>query len=168
MASDEYRVIVEKPFDPETTKQPCGPRWGGDVYVLTAEHLAALKAGKAMALDVMNEYLTFVVLEKPENMETVQPEGQRTVIRQVERVNSTHATRFRQWATRVLREYLVQGYTFNQQQLAERGLVWYLRLNETLLARPVEQLINDNTLVALVRLIEQFLLLRDTAQKEPE
>lgn len=53
--------------------------------------------------------------------------------------------------------------------------LWYLRLNQTLLARPVEQLINDNTLVALallvaeslpehkellVRLIEQFVLLK--------
>ena len=61
--------------------------------------------------------------------------------------------------------------------------LWYLRLNESLLARPVEQLINDNTLVALallvaeslpeqkellVRLIEQFVLLQDTARKESE
>lgn len=61
--------------------------------------------------------------------------------------------------------------------------LWYLRLNQTLLARPVEQLINDNTLVALallvaeslpehkellVRLIEQFVLLQDTVRKEPE
>ena len=61
--------------------------------------------------------------------------------------------------------------------------LWYLRLNQSLLARPVEQLINDNTLVALallvaeslpeqkellVRLIEQFVLLQDTARKESE
>jgi prophage maintenance system killer protein len=61
--------------------------------------------------------------------------------------------------------------------------LWYLRLNHSLLARPVEQLINDNTLVALallvaesqpehkellVRLIEQFVLLQDTARKESE
>lgn len=65
--SDEYMVIVDKPFDPETTEQPFGKRWGGDVFMLTAEHLAALQAGKAIALDVMNEYLTFVVLEKPKN-----------------------------------------------------------------------------------------------------
>ena len=53
--------------------------------------------------------------------------------------------------------------------------LWYLRLNETLLARPVEGLINDNTLVALallvaeslpkqkeliIRLIENFILLK--------
>lgn len=54
--------------------------------------------------------------------------------------------------------------------------LWYLRRNQHLLARPVEQLINDNTLVALallvaesqpdqktlmIRLIEHFILLRE-------
>tara|TARA_R110002110_G_scaffold61225_3_gene172031 strand:+ start:1095 stop:2099 length:1005 start_codon:yes stop_codon:yes gene_type:complete len=54
--------------------------------------------------------------------------------------------------------------------------LWYLRRNQMLLARPVEQLINDNTLVALallvaeslpnqktlmIRLIEHFILLRE-------
>ena len=67
-------------------------------------------------------------------LETVQKEGSRTVTRQVEhysldaiisvgyRVNSTRATRFRQWATQVLREHLVQGYTLSQQRLRERGI----------------------------------------------
>lgn len=67
-------------------------------------------------------------------METVQKEGQRSVNRQVEhynldaiisvgyRVNSTRATRFRQWATQVLRQHLVQGYTLNQRRLQERGI----------------------------------------------
>ena len=55
--------------------------------------------------------------------------------------------------------------------------LWYLRINQHLLARPVEKLINDNTLVALallvaeskpdqkelmVRLAEHFILLKDT------
>lgn len=31
------------------------------------------------------------------------------------RVNSTNATRFRQWANRVLRDYLLRGYAFNQR-----------------------------------------------------
>lgn len=55
--------------------------------------------------------------------------------------------------------------------------LWYLRRNASLLARPVEQLINDNTLVALallvakslpdqkalmIRLIEHFILLKES------
>ncbi|MGC7560801.1 RhuM family protein [Pasteurella sp. PK-2025] len=54
--------------------------------------------------------------------------------------------------------------------------LWYLRLNQALLAKPVEQLINDNTLVALallvaeslpeqkelmIKLIEHFILLKE-------
>jgi len=38
------------------------------------------------------------------------------------RVNSTRATRFRQWATRILREHLTQGYTLNDHRLAQQGL----------------------------------------------
>ena len=38
------------------------------------------------------------------------------------RVNSKRAVRFRQWATRTLREHLVSGYTMNERRLAERGL----------------------------------------------
>ncbi len=38
------------------------------------------------------------------------------------RVNSTRAVRFRQWATRTLREHLVRGHTLNERRLAERGL----------------------------------------------
>lgn len=45
-----------------------------------------------------------------------------TIISVGYRVNSAQATRFRQWATRTLREHLVQGYTLNQTRLAERGI----------------------------------------------
>jgi len=38
------------------------------------------------------------------------------------RVNSTRATRFRQWATRVLREHLTKGYSLDEHRLAQRGL----------------------------------------------
>ncbi len=61
-------------------------------------------------------------------METVQQEGGRRVSRQIEhfnldavisvgyRVNSARATRFRQWATRIPREHLTEGYTLNRQR----------------------------------------------------
>lgn len=37
------------------------------------------------------------------------------------RINSTHATRFRQWATTVLREHLTQGYTLNRQRFEQNA-----------------------------------------------
>lgn len=37
------------------------------------------------------------------------------------RVNSTQATRFRQWATKTLKQHLLQGYTLNEQRLTENA-----------------------------------------------
>lgn len=38
------------------------------------------------------------------------------------RVNSARATQFRQWATKLLKQHLVQGYTLNEKRLQERGV----------------------------------------------
>ncbi|MAZ77485.1 MAG: hypothetical protein CMF39_02270 [Legionellaceae bacterium] len=38
------------------------------------------------------------------------------------RINSSQATKFRQWATRVLKEHLIRGYTTHEKRLAERGI----------------------------------------------
>ena len=65
---------------------------------------------------------------------TVQQEGTRKVSRIIEwfnldaiisvgyRVNSKRGTQFRIWATSILKDHLVQGYTLNQKRLAEEGL----------------------------------------------
>lgn len=67
-------------------------------------------------------------------MEIVRKEGKRRVARLVDlynldmiisvgyRVNSARATRFRIWATQVLRQHLIQGYTLNERRLKERGI----------------------------------------------
>lgn len=38
------------------------------------------------------------------------------------RVKSRRGVQFRQWATRLLKEHLIAGYTLNQQRLQERGI----------------------------------------------
>lgn len=65
---------------------------------------------------------------------TVQREGGRTISREVEyfnldailsvgyRVNSKRGTQFRIWATRTLRDHLLQGYSLNARRLAEQGV----------------------------------------------
>ncbi|MGE4443307.1 MAG: RhuM family protein [Desulfomicrobium sp.] len=67
------------------------------------------------------------------NFATVQDEGGRNVSRNLAhynldviisvgyRVKSPQGVRFRQWATRVLREHLVQGYTINRKRLSENA-----------------------------------------------
>ena len=64
---------------------------------------------------------------------TVQMEGGRQVKRKIEyynldvmlsvgyRVNSKVATRFRQWATKTLREHITKGYTINRKQIAKNS-----------------------------------------------
>ncbi len=65
---------------------------------------------------------------------TVQMEGSRKVRRDIEwynldaiisvgfRVNSKRGVRFHQWATSVLKDHLIKGYTVNEGRLAEKGL----------------------------------------------
>lgn len=65
---------------------------------------------------------------------TVQKEGDREVKREVEyynldaiisvgyRVNSKEGVQFRKWATQVLKEHLIRGYTTYDKRLSERGV----------------------------------------------
>jgi death-on-curing family protein len=65
------------------------------------------------------------------NFATVQKEGNREVIREIEyynldmiisvgyRVNSKRATKFRQWATSILKNYILKGYVINKKRLDE-------------------------------------------------
>jgi predicted nuclease of restriction endonuclease-like (RecB) superfamily len=53
--------IVDAPFDAtDGAATPFGRRWGGGVVALGPAHLDALADGKALALDVRNEYVLFV------------------------------------------------------------------------------------------------------------
>lgn len=64
----------------------------------------------------------------------VRQEGKRQVQREIDhynldmiisvgyRVKSRRGVQFRKWATQVLKDHLVQGYTLNQRRLAERGI----------------------------------------------
>ncbi len=64
-------------------------------------------------------------------LETVQKEGNRKITRKIEcynldailsvgyRVNSKQATQFRIWATRTLKQHLLQGYTINKKRIGQ-------------------------------------------------
>lgn len=59
------------------------------------------------------------------------------------RIKSPRGVQFRQWATSVLKEHLVQGYTLNQRRLQERGIEFEQAV--TLLSRTLsnQQLVNN-------------------------
>jgi prophage maintenance system killer protein len=98
----------------------------------------------------------------------VRTEGKREVRRSIKhynldaiisvgyRVSSKRAVRFRQWATRTLREHLVRGYTLNKKRLAERGLK-EARDTLDLLARTLkQQALVDDTGAAVLDLIKGY------------
>ncbi|MFA5630236.1 MAG: virulence protein RhuM/Fic/DOC family protein [Porticoccaceae bacterium] len=71
----------------------------------------------------------------------VRQEGKRQVQREIDhynldviisvgyRVKSHRGMQFRRWATQVLKDHLVQGYTLNQRRLAERGVEFEQAVN---------------------------------------
>lgn len=94
---------------------------------------------------------------------TVQEEGGRAVTRQVEyynldaiisvgyRVNSRRGTQFRIWATQVLRDHLLQGYTANVRRLA--ALQQTVRLVGTLADR---RRLSGDEATALLRVLRDY------------
>lgn len=71
------------------------------------------------------------------------------------RVKSQRGVQFRQWATRVLNEHLVQGYTLNTTRLAERGIGEAQQAIE-LLARTLnnQALVNDAGSAVLALIVD--------------
>jgi prophage maintenance system killer protein len=71
------------------------------------------------------------------------------------RVNSSRATQFRIWATQILKQHLVAGYTLNQRRLQEKGIEFDQALN--LLSRTLsnQQLVKPDG-EAVVRVISDY------------
>ena len=105
----------------------------------------------------------------------VHQEGSREVSREIEhynldviisvgyRVRSQEGTRFRQWATRTLREHLTKGWTRNRQRLETnaRELAAALRLVQTAASSPDLDLVAGRGLLDIVtRYAQTFLLLQ--------
>ncbi|TDT37738.1 Fic/DOC family protein [Halospina denitrificans] len=122
----------------EDDSHPVEVRLQGETVWLTQKQMAEL-FGKD--LRTVNEHIGNVYEEGELGREgtirkfrIVRQEGKRQVQRAVEhysldviisvgyRVKSQRGVRFRQWATRVLREHLTQGYSLNEHRLAQQGL----------------------------------------------
>lgn len=87
------------------------------------------------------------------------------------RVNSKRGTQFRQWATKRLKDYLIEGYAVNQKRLKERNLeLKYLKEGISILRRAIEQqahsLADAGNLAALLEQFSAGLLLLDDYDHE--
>lgn len=96
-----------------------------------------------VGLHLKNIFLEAELVESAttEDFSVVRQEGKREVRRRIKhynldaiisvgyRVSSKRATQFRKWATDLLKQYLVQGYTLNQRRLTERGIEFEQAVN---------------------------------------
>lgn len=122
----------------EAEAQRVEVRLEGETLWITQAQMAELfdTSTDNISLHLKNVYKEHELDEQAttEDFSVVRQEGKRQVKRKLKhydldaiisvgyRVNSTRATRFRQWATRVLREHLTQGYSLNEHRLAQQGL----------------------------------------------
>lgn len=112
-------------------------RLEGETIWLSQVQMAALfdTSTDNISLHLKNIYADKELQEMAttEDYSVVRQEGSRQVKRQLKhynldaiisvgyRVNSTRATRFRQWATGVLRQHLTQGYSLNRQRFEQNA-----------------------------------------------
>ncbi len=107
---------------------------------------------------------------------TVQYEGSRSVVRQIDfynldviisvgyRVKSQRGTQFRIWANRVLKEYLVKGYTINRNAKAEQleDLKGAVKLLSNVLQ---SQALSADEATGLLRVITDYTYALDTLDR---
>lgn len=113
-------------------------RLGHETVWLTQRQMAELfdTSSDNISLHLKNIYSSGELQQTAttEDFSAVQKEGNRDVRRNRKhynldaiisvgyRVNSKRGVRFRQWATTILRQHFIQGYTANERRLAEKGL----------------------------------------------
>ena len=140
-------------------EQPVEVRLEGETVWLSQGQMAALFATSTdnISLHLKNIFSDKELDERSttEDFSVVRQEGARQVKRRLKhynldaiisvgyRVSSARATQFRIWATGVLRQHLVDGYSLNQRRLQERGIEFEQVVS--LLARTLDsrQLVND-------------------------
>lgn len=120
----------------------------GETVWLTQAQIANLFVVRKPAISkhIKNIYKEGELEKKPtvSKMETVQREGGRFIKRKIEyynldmiiaigyRVSSRHATRFRVWATKILRDHIIRGYTVNERRLKEEHTLKIIELERTI------------------------------------
>lgn len=119
---------------------------------LTQKQMAELfgKNSDTIGLHIRNAYKEGELSEEgtAEESSVVQQEGTRQIRRNIRfynldviisvgyRVKSQQGTRFRQWATSVLRDHVIKGYTLNEQRFREQaGKLTEMQQSVVLLAR---------------------------------
>ncbi|KAA2239812.1 cytochrome C biogenesis protein CycH [Chitinophaga agrisoli] len=106
------------------------------IWLTQAQIVALFQSSKANISEHIKHIFNSNELNKEATVRifrTVQKEGRRIVTRELEhynldmiisvgyRVNSIRGTQFRIWANKVLKEYLIKGYSLNEKRLQEKN-----------------------------------------------
>ena len=134
MNESKNSIII---YQPHADQPAIAVRIEGETVWLSQRQMSVLfdTSSDNVGLHLKNIYADRELLEEAttEDFSVVRQEGNRQVRRSVRhynldaiisvgyRVKSATATQFRIWATKRLREYLVQGYSVNQQRLEQLG-----------------------------------------------
>lgn len=129
---------------------------------------------------IKNIYAEGELVEKStcSKMEQVQTEGKRSIKRSINyynldamiavgyRINSVTGTRFRQWATKTLREHITKGFTINRTQIGQH-YDEFLQAVETLKAlAPAKGNVDTESVLELVRAFADTWFSLDAYDKE--
>ncbi len=111
-------------------------------------------------------------------LETVQREGNRRVVRKIEyynldailsvgyRVNSKKATQFRIWATKTLKQHLLQGYTINKKQINKNYQSFMEAISNVKAVLPEKQKVGNEEVLELVNAFASTWFSLDAYDKE--
>jgi hypothetical protein len=109
---------------------------------------------------------------------TVQIEGNREVVREIEyynldavisvgyRVNSKAATQFRQWATKTLRQHIVEGYTINSKRVGQNYAAFLKAVEQVQAVLPAGDRMDGTEVLELVKLFADTWFSLDAYDKE--
>jgi len=168
MHSETSQLIIY-----DKTGQTVQVRLEGETVWLTQRQMADLfdTSTDNIGLHLKNIFSQEELVEAAttEDLSVVQSEGKRIITRSIKhynldaiisvgyRVNSKRGVHFRQWATHVLRDHLVQGYSLNTQRLAEKGIA-EARAAFDLAAKTLSQhaLVTDEG-AALLAVVQQYI-----------
>lgn len=108
----------------------------------------------------------------------VQKEGEREVSREVfhynldaiisvgYRVNSKAATQFRQWATKTLKQHIVEGYTINPERIGQNYTTFMKAVNQVQAVLPAGERMESKEVLELVKLFADTWFSLDAYDKE--
>jgi len=111
-------------------------------------------------------------------LEQVQSEGGRQVKRKVEvynldaiisvgyRISSKMGTKFRQWATKTLRSYIVDGYAINRSRIAKNYNSFLTAVAEVKALLPVDYNIDNESVLELIKFFSETWLSLDAYDKD--